>query len=110
VDAIAEEQKEQRNWDVDVQLASPASVDEVTTMVERLPKVSRVEGWTSAPSGVAGPGRIPLTRTYPDQGHGRVSVTAFPAGTIMLPPPKLLQAPPGSSTATARKNERAISP
>jgi putative ABC transport system permease protein len=89
--AIAEEQKQQRTWDVDVQLASPAAMDEVTTMVERMPDVSRVEGWNVAQTGVAGPGQIPLTRTYPDQGHGRVSVTAVPAGTTMLPPPKLLE-------------------
>jgi len=89
--AIAEEQKQQRTWDVDVQLASPAPVGEVTTLVERVPMVSRVEGWTRAPSGVAGPGQIPLTRTYPDQGHGSVAVTAIPAGTTMLPPPKLLE-------------------
>ena len=60
-------------------------------MVERVPGVSRVEGWNRAPSGIAGPGQIPITRTYPDQGHGRVSVTAVPAGTTMLTPPKLLE-------------------
>jgi len=91
VEAIQEEQREQRNWDVDVQLASPAAVDEVTTMVERVPDVSRVEGWATAVAGVAGPGQIPLTRTYPDQGHGGVSVTAVPADTTMLPPPTLLE-------------------
>jgi len=87
--AIAEEQKQQRTWDVDVQLANPAPVDAVTTMVERVPGVGRVEGWTRVPSGLAGPGQIPLTRTYPDQGHGGVSVTAIPANTTMLPPPNL---------------------
>jgi len=91
VEAIAEEQKEQRNWDVDVQLASLASMDEVTTLLERTPDISRVEGWTIAKAGVAGPQQIPITRTYPDQGHGGVSVTAIPAGTTMLTSPKLLE-------------------
>ena len=91
VKAVAEEQKQQRTWDVDVQLASPASMDEVTTMVERVPHVSRVEGFNVAQSGVAGPGQIPITRTYPDQGHGSVAVTAIPAGTTMFTPPKLLE-------------------
>jgi len=91
VEAVAEEQKQQRTWDVDVQLASPASMGEVTTMVERVPDVSRVEGLNVAQSGVAGPGQIPLTRTYPDQGHGSISVTAIPADTTMLTPPKLLE-------------------
>jgi putative ABC transport system permease protein len=91
VGALGEEQQEQRNWDVEVQLAGPAPSDDVTTIVEQVPEVSRVEGWISAQSGVAGPGQIPLTRTYPDQGHGSISVTAFPADTTMLTPPKLLE-------------------
>ncbi len=90
-EAIAQEQKQQRNWDVDVQLASPAAVDKIATMVKRVPGVSRVEALNVAQTGVAGPGQIPVTRTYPDQGHGRVSVTALPAGGTMLPPPKLLE-------------------
>jgi len=91
VDAIEQEQTQQRTWDVDVQLASPTSVDQVTTLVEQLPDVSRVEGWNLTPTGVAGPGQLPVTRTYPDQGHGRVSVTAIPAASTTLPPPKLLE-------------------
>jgi putative ABC transport system permease protein len=89
--AIAEEQKQQRNWDVDVQLASPASVDKVTALVGRLPDVSRVEGWHRAQTGLAGPGQIPITRTYPDQGHGRVSVMAVPAGATTFTVPNLLE-------------------
>jgi putative ABC transport system permease protein len=112
VEAIGEEQKEQRNWDVDVQLASPASVDQVTTLVERVPDVSRVEGWNRTQSGVAGPGQLPVTRTYPDQGHGRVSVMAVSAGTTMFTVPKLLEGRwlnPGETGAVvlnqiARKN------
>ncbi|MDQ4102760.1 MAG: ABC transporter permease, partial [Actinomycetota bacterium] len=90
VEAIAEEQKQQRNWDVDVQLASPASMDEVTTILEQVPDISRVEGFNVAEAGVAGPGQMPITSTYPDQGHGRVSVTAIPEDTTMFTPPKLL--------------------
>jgi putative ABC transport system permease protein len=91
VGAIQQEAKDQRRWDVDVQLAGPAAPDQVATLVERVPDVSRVEGWTSAKTGVAGPGQIPITRTYPDQGHGGVVVTAVPAGTTMFSPPKLLE-------------------
>jgi putative ABC transport system permease protein len=90
VEAITEEQTQQRTWDVDVQLASPAVAEQVTTLVGQLSDVSRVEGWRVAPTGVAGPGQIPVTRTYPDQGHGRVQVTAIPTGTTTLPAPKLL--------------------
>ena len=89
--AIAEEQKQLRTWDVDVQLASPAPLDTVVTMAERVPDVGRVEALNVAQTGVAGPGQLPITRTYPDQGHGRISVTALPVGTSMLPAPTLLE-------------------
>jgi putative ABC transport system permease protein len=89
--AVAEEAEGRLQWDVEVRLASSISVDDVAAVVEQVPDVDRVEGWTTAATGVAGPGQIPLTRTYPDQGHGGVSVTAVPAGTTMFTPPKLLE-------------------
>jgi putative ABC transport system permease protein len=89
--AVADETKDQSQWDVEVRLASSTSVDDLAAVVEQVPDVSRVEGWTSAAAGVSGPGQFPLSRTYPDQGHGRVSVTAVPAGTTMFTPPKLLE-------------------
>ncbi len=91
LEAVAEETKDKRQWDVEVQLVSPKSVNELTTIVERAPGVSRVEGWAIVESGVAGQGQIPTTRTYPDQGHGRVAVTAVPADTTMLTIPRLLE-------------------
>ena len=87
----ADQSSEQIRWDVGVQLASPASVDELTPIVEPVAQVSRVEGWTIAQGGLAGPGQIPVTSTYPDQGHGRLEVTAIPAETTMFEPPKLLE-------------------
>jgi putative ABC transport system permease protein len=91
VEAIQEETKDQRNWDVEVQLAGLAAAVEITTIVEQVPNVRRAEGWTRTQTGVAEPGQIPVTRTYPDQGHGGVSVTAIPADTTMLTPSKLLE-------------------
>ena len=91
VAAIEEEQKAQQDWDVDVQLASPASMPKVAAVLAPVPDLSRVEGLYVVPTGLAGPGRIPVTRTYPDQGHGRISVTAIPMGTTMFTPPTLLE-------------------
>ena len=89
--AIAEEQKEQRNWDVDVQLVNPVSMDQITTMAAGLRDVNGVEGFMVARAGLAGLGQLPLTSTYPDQGHGGVSVIAVPTGATMFAPPKLLE-------------------
>ena len=89
--AIEDDQRARTTWDVDVQLARPAPVEQVVARVQRVARVNRVEGWNRAQAGVAAPGQIPVTRTYPDQGHGSISVTAVPAGTTMLPRPTLLE-------------------
>ncbi|HEV8579512.1 MAG TPA: FtsX-like permease family protein [Thermoanaerobaculia bacterium] len=87
--AVAEEAQDKLRWDVVVKLANPTSVEALAPVVERVPGVGRIEGWTIASAGVSGPGKIPITRTYPDQGHGSVFVTAIPAGTTMLKRPEL---------------------
>ncbi|MDQ3660018.1 MAG: FtsX-like permease family protein [Actinomycetota bacterium] len=91
VQAVAEEQKEQRNWDVDVQLATPSTLEQVENAVGQVADVTRTEAFYVAPAGLAGPGEIPLTRTYPDQGHGRVSVTALPDDAKSFDRPTLLE-------------------
>ncbi|HEX2274062.1 MAG TPA: ABC transporter permease [Acidimicrobiales bacterium] len=91
VQAITDEEQQRRNWDVDVQLASPAMLSQVSSIVDQVPEVTGAEGFNVAPAGVAGPGQLPVTRTYPDQGHGRVSVTAIPAETTTFEPPRLLE-------------------
>src|SRR5262249_13170613 len=60
-------------------------------IVAALPDVSRVESMTILPTGVAGPGQIPITRTYPDQGHGRVSLLAVTDGSQLFATPTLLE-------------------
>jgi putative ABC transport system permease protein len=90
-EAITQEATDARRWDVDVQLASPASLDRIATLIGQLPDVSRVEGLNVTQTGVAGPGQLPVTRTYPDQGHARVSVTAIPDGSTLFTVPKLLE-------------------
>jgi putative ABC transport system permease protein len=87
VQAVEEEQNAARTWDVDVQLARPVPMADVPAV----PDVSRIEGFAVAQTGVAGPGQVPLTRTYPDQGHGRVAVTAIPSGTTTFTTPALLE-------------------
>jgi putative ABC transport system permease protein len=91
VGALGEEQQEQRNWDVEVQLAGMVPSDEALSLAKATPEVTEVEAWVAVQTGVAGPGTIPLTRTYPDQGHGRVSLVAIPDDTKMLSPPQLLE-------------------
>jgi putative ABC transport system permease protein len=69
----------ERDWDVDVQLAGGAPAAEVDALVSGVQGVSRVEGRFRVPVGVAGPGELPFTRTYPDQGHGGVMMSTVSA-------------------------------
>jgi putative ABC transport system permease protein len=87
--AVAEAATDRLHWDVVAQLPRPISANALAPIVRRVPGVTRVEGWTITPAGIAGPGRLPLTRTYPDQGHGGVFVTAIPGGTAMQTLPAL---------------------
>jgi len=89
--AVQDEAKDKIKWDVEVRLANSASVADLAAVAEQVPDVDRVEGWTSAGVGVSGPQQFPITRTYPDQGHGGVSVTAVPGDTAMFTSPKLLE-------------------
>ena len=89
--AITDEQQARRSWDVDVQLARPAAAGRLAAIMRGASGVGRVEAFNVTPTGVAGPGQLPVTRTYPDQGHGRVQVTALPTGTTMFTVPKLLE-------------------
>ena len=92
--AIDEERKAQRNWDVEVQLANPATMEEIASLVRGLADVSRIEGRNRMQTGVAGEGQVPVTRTYPDQGHGGVSVTAGPGlWRDHVPTPKSARGP-----------------
>ncbi|TMR17358.1 ABC transporter permease, partial [Nonomuraea turkmeniaca] len=88
--AVEDQRRQQRYWDVEAQLDAPAREDAVTRAVRNVPGVARVETWQRAQIGIAGPGALPFTRTYPDQGHGSVSVDTVPADPVSSPP-ELLQ-------------------
>lgn len=87
--AVADDAADRLKWDVVVRLAGPVSMDALPPVLERVPGVDRYEAWTIASAGVAGPGQLPLTRTYPDQGHGGIFVAAVPPGSTMLTTPTL---------------------
>lgn len=92
--AFLERDKELRRWDVDVRLAGadqvPAAV--LTSLAAEIPDVTYVEAWTILQTSVIPPGQqISVTRTYPDQGHGSITVTAIPPDSLLISPPPLLE-------------------
>lgn len=83
-----------RRWDVEVRVASsdPASADEMAAIVAEVPGVTHVEGWNFLQTSLIPPGqRYSVTRTWPDQGHGSIFVTAIPPNSTLIDPPSLLE-------------------
>ena len=79
----------EQRWDVEIRLDEPASSSELKAIVEKVPGVSRVETWNIITSSIQNTGEINVTRTYPDQGHGSLSLSAVPPSTSMLIPPPI---------------------
>jgi putative ABC transport system permease protein len=70
-------------YDVEVRLHSTAS----TALIERLSTLSgvkTVEQWDFSATAFARPGHVALVHTYPDKGHGSLSVMAPPATTRLV--------------------------
>jgi len=90
--ASVDRDKELRRWDVDVRLGDidETSAASVTKLVAEIPDVTRVEEWSILQTSIIPPGqRIPVTRTYPDQGHGSMSLTVIPPDSTLIDPPPL---------------------
>ena len=82
---------DEQRWDVEIRLSEPASSSELTTIVEKVSGISRVETWNIITTSIQNAGEINVTRTYPDQGHGSLSLSAVPPSTSMLIPPHITE-------------------
>ena len=78
-------------WDVEIRLDEPALSSELTAIVEKVSGVSRVETWNMITTSIQNVGEINVTRTYPDQGHGSLSLSAIPPTTSMMIPPQITE-------------------
>ncbi len=90
----SERGKELRQWDVEVRLAviDQVSAVKLTNLVEEIPNVTQVEGWSIVQTSIIPSGQqISFTRTYPDQGHGSKAVTVVPPDSSLVAPPSLLE-------------------
>ena len=81
----------EQRWDVEIRLSEPVSSTELTAIVGNVSGVSRVETWNIISTSIQDAGEINVTRTYPDQGHGSLSLSAIPPSTSMLVPPQITE-------------------
>jgi putative ABC transport system permease protein len=75
-----------RHYDVEIRLheAPPAAL-----ALASVPGVTQVEWWGYAAAAFGQPGRIDTVRTYPDRGHGSLTLLAPPARTRLISFPVL---------------------
>lgn len=85
-EAMTEQVFETRHYDVELRLAQPADDRVLDTL--RHPGadggVETVERWGFAPVTFASETGLPLSRTYPDGGHGSFGLVAAPASTELV--------------------------
>ena len=79
---------ENRLYDVELRLKSTAS-PVLLQRLAALPGIGAVEQWDYSPAALARPGRVDLVHTYPDKGHGSLSVMAAPSKTNLVKLPLL---------------------
>jgi putative ABC transport system permease protein len=82
---------DEQRWDVEIRLDGPTSSNELTAIVEKVSGVSRVETWNIITTSIQNAGEVNVTRTYPDQGHGSLNLSAIPPSTSMLMPPRITE-------------------
>lgn len=78
--------QETRHYDLEVRLhsAKPPAL-----ALDQVRGVKRAEWWGYAPAAFAKPGRIDVVRTYPDRGHGSLTLLAPPPATTLISFPVL---------------------
>jgi putative ABC transport system permease protein len=81
----------EQRWDVEIRFDEPKSSNELTAIVEKVSGVSRVEAWNTVTTSIQNAGEIDVTRTYPDQGHGSLSLSAIPPSTSVIIPPQITE-------------------
>lgn len=79
---------ETRHYDVEVRFNEPVA-QTLSSSIAELNQVAVVEAWGYAPAAFAREGHFDLVRTYPDRGHGSLSLMGPPAATKLISFPVL---------------------
>lgn len=81
----------EQRWDVEIRLEEAESAGELLAIVQNVSGVRRVETWNIITTSIQNVGEIDVTRTYPDQGHGSLGLSAIPSSTSMVLPPQIAE-------------------
>jgi putative ABC transport system permease protein len=73
-----------RRYDLEIRLQNAEPAATVQHIVATLPGVREVESWPVADVAVDAGDHIAVSHSYPDEGHGRITIRAVPAETRLL--------------------------
>ncbi|TLN21542.1 ABC transporter permease, partial [bacterium] len=78
-----------RRYDLEVRLNRPEPEQKLFGIIAKVPGVQQVESWSMAPAAVSRPDGLEIVRTYPDGGHGSLTLRSTPPESKMLQSPLL---------------------
>jgi putative ABC transport system permease protein len=82
--ALVDQSIEHRHYDLEVRLARPVPADRLTALARQIPGVVDAQAWGRTPTAVHQPGRVDVSRVYPDESHASFTIMAPPADTPLM--------------------------
>ena len=76
----------ERHYDIEIQLGTPQSVAALGTMMRRVSGVRTVETFDDGAAAIRRGDGLNITRTFPDGGHGSLTLDAVPADSAFVTP------------------------
>lgn len=78
-------------WDAQVSLATAAPADKIESIARQVDGVETVETWYVTDTSLESPGKNTVTKTYPDEGHGKARLSAIPARPPLFKAPQMAE-------------------
>lgn len=78
-----------RRYDLEIRLSHPEIKDKLIERIGSIQGVKHIEAWGYSPTTPTQTGGIDIVRTYPDKGHGSLSLRALPPTSTLVQFPLL---------------------
>ncbi len=67
-----------RRYDIEIRMNTPQPEEKVMALIQDIPNVEKVEVWNLMPAAISRPDGLEVVRTYPDGGHGSLTLRSTP--------------------------------
>jgi putative ABC transport system permease protein len=76
-----------RHYDLEIRFNDPQLTEKVASIISAVPGVQSMETWNMTPAAIYRPDNLEIVRTYPDGGHGSLSLRSAPLGSQLVETP-----------------------